>query len=525
MELAPEFSSPGRMKRSYASVKIVLQRGKIERLKQRLQTAGQLLQLSQQCYTRLLSNPLVSDVILTLLQIQPDLIAARLTPTHPVKPACGTHTNLLNTLTINRNSPKCQYDDTPVSKNTTQPQRRQKGYLWRLTLPSWMSSKALDLAGIRVPAGWNWYIRVYNLIPRQSKVVDIVIKNEIVGLREIFASKQASPLDRIPVSNFLGDLHYDRYLQGEMTLLHVVWPGGHRILIEQGCDPTLGPLIVGTALTMTALQYGGLLDVSLSLFEQPLLRALLPRADDSLYDPEGVATGGVFRLFGGTSEDFLLLQQQFCPSFFDLPTWVRMEVAANIAIVAGDNAIYVPQTIRTVLGGDIREITTPDLKGSDARTSLLNSVATRISNCRAAIQRHNFLIEEIPQLSKIDKYWNRLLYDLLDTDVNTDINLDDPTPFSWMRDLKDLGIDLLELGRKEREAWDSDRIEWLLMQRGWSRDWDGRNWTLVGFHMVHLPRTGWYGYTNGISLLLSFGIWWKGPVGRFQVHGLENNPA
>lgn len=71
-----------------------------------------------------------------------------------------------------------------------------------------------------------------------------------------------------------------------------------------------------------------------------------------------------------------------------------MEVAANIASVAGDNAIYLPQTIRTVLGGDIREITTSDLKGSEARTSLFNSVATRIGNCRAAIQRHNFLIEE-----------------------------------------------------------------------------------------------------------------------------------
>jgi hypothetical protein len=84
-----------------------------------------------------------------------------------------------------------------------------------------MSSKELELAGIRVPAGWNWYFRVYNLIPRQSKVVDLVIKNDIVGLREIFASKQASPLDLVPVSNFFGDPHYDRYLQGEMTLLHV----------------------------------------------------------------------------------------------------------------------------------------------------------------------------------------------------------------------------------------------------------------------------------------------------------------
>jgi hypothetical protein len=197
-----------------------------------------------------------------------------------------------------------------------------------------------------------------------------------------------------------------------------------------------------------------------------------------------------------------------------------MEMAANIASVAGDNAIYLPQTLRTVLGGDIREITTSDLKGSEARTSLLNSAATRIGNCRAAIQRHNFLIEEnstieqsLLELLEIDKYWNRLLYDLLDTDVNTDINLEDPTPFvrfligyihwcvnrseirdwnpvvqSWMRDLKGLGIDLLELGRKEREAWDSDRIEWLLMHRGWSRDWDGRNWTLVRFQYGSISR-------------------------------------
>lgn len=54
--LTQEFLSPGRMKKSYASVKIVLQRGKIEKLKQRLQGAGQLLQLSQQCYTRFVGN-------------------------------------------------------------------------------------------------------------------------------------------------------------------------------------------------------------------------------------------------------------------------------------------------------------------------------------------------------------------------------------------------------------------------------------------------------------------------------------
>lgn len=46
----------GRFKKSYASVEIGLQKGNIEKLKQRLQGAGQLLQLSQQGYTWFVIN-------------------------------------------------------------------------------------------------------------------------------------------------------------------------------------------------------------------------------------------------------------------------------------------------------------------------------------------------------------------------------------------------------------------------------------------------------------------------------------
>lgn len=107
------------------------------------------------------------------------------------------------------------------SKDIIQSYRGQTAYIWRLTLPTWMCSKALEFAGMRVPAGWNWFFRVYNLIPSNSKVVDLVSHGDIEGLRECFASKEASPFDRISPSDFFGNPDLGQIMHGDMTLLHV----------------------------------------------------------------------------------------------------------------------------------------------------------------------------------------------------------------------------------------------------------------------------------------------------------------
>jgi hypothetical protein len=51
-DIVREIKSPNRLRRSLKSVRIVLQKGKIEKHKTHLQHAIQLLMLSQQCYTR-----------------------------------------------------------------------------------------------------------------------------------------------------------------------------------------------------------------------------------------------------------------------------------------------------------------------------------------------------------------------------------------------------------------------------------------------------------------------------------------
>jgi hypothetical protein len=84
-----------------------------------------------------------------------------------------------------------------------------------------MCSKALELVGMRVPAGWNWSFRVYNLIPAKSQVVELVVEKDIKGLQELFASKQATPFDRISSSDFFNDPSFSQFMNGDMTLLHV----------------------------------------------------------------------------------------------------------------------------------------------------------------------------------------------------------------------------------------------------------------------------------------------------------------
>jgi len=51
-ELGRDIDSPSLRRRSYAAVKIVMQKSKVEKYRSRLQNVTRLLSLSQQCYTR-----------------------------------------------------------------------------------------------------------------------------------------------------------------------------------------------------------------------------------------------------------------------------------------------------------------------------------------------------------------------------------------------------------------------------------------------------------------------------------------
>lgn len=68
--------------------------------------------------------------------------------------------------------------------------------LWRLSLPPWLSTKAVEVYSERVSHGWQWVFRTYNVIPSTSKVVSLTVAGKVEDLQKLFTMKQASPFDR-----------------------------------------------------------------------------------------------------------------------------------------------------------------------------------------------------------------------------------------------------------------------------------------------------------------------------------------
>ncbi|KAJ5525723.1 hypothetical protein N7494_012373 [Penicillium frequentans] len=216
-EMMRDMSSSSGLRKSYAVAKAVMKRGKLEKRMARLRNAIQSLSLSQQCYTR------------ALIRVQPDLIAKKLvqgkstTPDFKLK-ACP-----------HQNRPR---GDTPELLNHPTERALQgeisnhsytSKYSWRLSLPTWLCTKALEVYGERLCYGWQWVFRTHNTIPSTSKVFKLAIAGDVEGLQKLFAMGQASPFDRA-----------DGY---GLTLLHyaVARPRNERVLkflLDQGLDPS-----------------------------------------------------------------------------------------------------------------------------------------------------------------------------------------------------------------------------------------------------------------------------------------------
>lgn len=214
--LMQDIQSGARIPQYYAMTKLVMRRGRIEKHKSRLQDVIRLL-LSQQCYTRSVMHlRLFGYIKLTfslraLLQIQPELIVQESVRQQKNSSSDvfeyegadpGGHTK--HSLSI---PTKRHYSTAGVGVGRKPPSSRSKAFVWRASLPPWVTTKALEISGLKFPDGWQWIFRTYNTIPLDSEVVNLTMHGDIQGLRRLFASKQASPFDRIEGNGY--------------TLLHV----------------------------------------------------------------------------------------------------------------------------------------------------------------------------------------------------------------------------------------------------------------------------------------------------------------
>ncbi|KAJ6070271.1 hypothetical protein N7467_011590 [Penicillium canescens] len=349
-ELLRDMNSSHRLRKSYAAAKM-------------------LLSLSQQCYTR------------APLRVQPDLIAERLVQdkknTATFKPKAYQHAgHLKDERTELLNDPTERVSQGGMSHHT-----HTSKYLWRLSLPFWLSSKALEVYSERLHHGWQWVFRTYNVIPSTSKVVSLTIAGKIEDLQNLFAMKQAAPFDRT-----------DRF---GYTLLHYAMLGPRKeqmlkFLLDQRVDSSVAGNHPNLETPLNMLVFCGALGLGKGQPLFPCLRLLLRYTKETSYEDTPEETiRGVLSRFRGSSEEFKFLQQHCCPSYYEMPQETRIAVAAMAAYGVWD-AYHMPELIQTMRGPNPLTAEDLQLEGpwrfDSKNTTLVHCVVRKIGASQAALQ-------------------------------------------------------------------------------------------------------------------------------------------
>ncbi|KAJ6022447.1 hypothetical protein N7460_012842 [Penicillium canescens] len=489
-----------KLRRGYGAVKVgMFKKGKIERLVERLQKVMRLLLLSQQCYTR------------ALIQVQPELIAQRIT--QDMKPTVTQ----IEWSDLSYTPVAYAYRKEPVStlpKKSIKAQR--SSYLWRLSLPSWITAQTFELAGTQARDGWKWDFRSYNEIREDSKTVQCVETGDLKGLQELFASRQASPFDRVNTTGYTLLFYAHSANRAEII----------KFLLQEGTDPGLqgqGKVEFNTALRH--LVWTGNMFSRESRHLLPSMRLLCP-SEEMIYETPEEVLGGILSDFHGSAEEFLFFQRQFCPTFYDMPQWVRIAVAARATSGIWD-ANHMPELVRTILGAKPWKPENLQLKTSWrwwTEMTLVHCIAMRIGGSRAALEklrmrrastlngRRGGTLEfekEYQEALSLYEAWNALFRDLLLAGVDLHHVVGGMTPFlaflggfiywwdfngcamggwdialqAWVTDIQTGGVDLQKFGQMEDQLWKNGLTERDVF---WRRNWGWQR--VIGFSHSRYPQ-------------------------------------
>ncbi|KAJ5599334.1 hypothetical protein N7450_000401 [Penicillium hetheringtonii] len=453
-EIALKIQSSSRLRRSYAAAKIVMQRGKMERYMTRLRNAIQLLSLSQQCYTRFVMTQLLTNA----KQDKRTGLPAEKLPSRYV----GYMTERKENHFISETPESSNNPTEGVSQGKVPRYAQASKYLWRLSLPLWISTKALEIYSERLCHGWQWVFRTYNVIPSTSKVVSLTVAGKLEDLQNLFATKQASPFDRT-----------DRF---GYTLLHYAMLGPKKekilkFLLELGVDSSIAGTHPNLETPLNMLVFCGTLGLGRGQPLFPCLRLLLRDTRQLSYEdaPEETINGNLSR-FRGSKEEFKFLQQHCCPLYYEMPQGTRIAVASKAAFGSWD-AYHMPDLIQTMLGPITLTAKDLQLEGpwrfDSKNTTLVHCVVRKIGACEAALQgshpwkrkfrRQNQRFGQPLHIKMREGYlhlyesWVSLFIGFLQVGVDPNYVVDGQTLL--LADLERAGIDLQKFGEKEDSIW------------------------------------------------------------------------
>ncbi|KAL7939126.1 hypothetical protein V8C35DRAFT_285787 [Trichoderma chlorosporum] len=192
------------MKRKYAAVKIMLNKAVLARMEQSLSRCMNFLQLAIQAYQMAMLRRLSSQTTAARFQPQHQTQVQQPLPQQRQKKMPQNQTeseeDFLGTKTVIERSKKTTdlftFDFAQHLRFALAHTRSTGAWQAQLQMPKWLSTSVYEFMSTPAIAGWTYSYRIYNVIPDGSEIIMKIKNGDVVGVRQMFTSKRASPFDK-----------------------------------------------------------------------------------------------------------------------------------------------------------------------------------------------------------------------------------------------------------------------------------------------------------------------------------------
>ncbi|KAF3060532.1 hypothetical protein CFAM422_011211 [Trichoderma lentiforme] len=203
-DMRTQLQANKKMKRKYAAVKILLNKAVLERLEQSLSRCMTFLQLAIQAYQMAMLRKLSSQTTSARFQPQHHAQVQQLLPQQPQKKMPHNQTerdeDLIETEEVIERSRKTTdlFTFSFAQHLRFALARTKSTGAWQVQLqvPKWLSTSVYEFISAPAIAGWTYTYRVYNIIPNDSEIIKKINSGDLIGVREMFNNRDASPFDR-----------------------------------------------------------------------------------------------------------------------------------------------------------------------------------------------------------------------------------------------------------------------------------------------------------------------------------------
>ncbi|KAH8776208.1 hypothetical protein BGZ57DRAFT_854509 [Hyaloscypha finlandica] len=479
--VAKQVEAEIKKRRRAGSMKAVLKKSEIEKLRERLMTAQSMLMLSNNlCLLELQKRNRQAhhDWAKAHQQELQQLRIVVSQSTEKILSSASFQTPSQRLLTAAETVPPCESKSFSTNgardaRQMTSFRSKRRKLKARIQTPKWLFgvSRAIEIYESGATAGWNFNIQVYNVVPFGSPQFGMARLGDLVGIQHLFSTGQASPFDRGPSGYTILDLEFCR------------------LLMNEGADPNISAF--GTALDTACLAE---VDPSCLGTLEGLIYLLAQNVE--LLDPfEETSKGGKWVAFCLNTETFTWLLQASNSTHQNR----SLEECVIFAIaVCRHESRDMWGKMRIILNG--REID-KDLCGihdTADKTTLLHCAARNLGSLfsgtfgvqealRKDLQHLGTLIRDLVKggsnlhflslqgLTPMLEVLRGLLYIYRGCPYGLIAgNEDSETLKFWLKELQDSGVDLESYGRDEKLLLRTEAVA-----REWRYSWTRMDLTFV----------------------------------------------